>query len=1140
MNRLMVSGILRVLEENVMKTTTGMTCSLVLILSLGIVPDLSRSLSASQPAGEQLREMIEADWVRQASELEFYLPQDLSFHPDGTVATKNTGITTALDAAGAVDGIIDGRYGFHTQNDNPAWWAVDLQEPVLIDRVVVFNREDGGDSTRVRANGLILLVSMDGNFWKECARHQGQPFGGLATNNPWTVSLNGVEARYVRLQTPGQNFLHLDEVQIFPVGQPENNVALKKPADQSSLSDWSAFSEKVWPSTGANVNFNQDIVEQTFALADRTIEMLHNQVEESQRELWTQKLSELRKNWKNSLSVNEPSLTQEQLQDVYLSVRRLRREMILAHPLLNFDRLLINKRPPPTFNHQTDQYIARHNHVGDGPIILDNWKSLAGTPRETVLLRGKLLPGTVIHPDLSFDAKKIIFSYCDQTTDPRPEHRRSFLWEIGLDGTGLRQITGTLRDPLQGAYSRETVLIEDFDPCYLPDGRIAFVSTRNQGGVRCHHGDRYCPTYTLYRCDLDGENIVPLAHGEANEWDPSVLHDGRILWTRWDYINRHDTIYQSLWTIRPDGTGTSHLYGNYTINPCSLYEGKSIPGSKKIVATAGAHHNYTSGSIVVIDPDLGQDGPDPVTRITPEIMFPETEYWPVIQWSIGGAQTPWALSEDLFLCSYSSRPILTFEKNAYSIMLVDRIGGRELIYADPEMSCDSPIPILAREVPPVLPSVLPSTFADDNKSNDANKSNGYNEENKDNIQDYAQGYCYVQNIYNCTEPLPQDSIKKLRVVRIYEQPTQRVADRSATLFELPKEILGTVDVAEDGSVAFVAPAGVPLLFQLLDENDMSVMSMRSFVYLQPNEQMGCIGCHESRSNVPSMTAKRPIPVDQYAELTPPTGPQEKTGLSFMRTVQPVLDRYCIECHGLEKTEDGLNLLGKIHTGQLEMGRIHGSHSYDALVMKPGLVSIAYRDLETPQSKPMDYFAHAGTLATLLLYGDEHHPALAARDRESFLRVILWLDLNAQFFGDYSWNKEEWKKVNPQGEKELRDFARQLFGETVASAPLEALVNPCNAEESRIVCAPLVEAAGGWGQWQNPNSWTTKNGDYQKMLALVKNVYFPSKADDKFGACQLTPCECESCWVQKANIEYRQKLLSGYSPIISPADGANKK
>ena len=209
---------------------------------------------------------------------------------------------------------------------------------------------------------------------------------------------------------------------------------------------------------------------------------------------------------------------------LYDETRKLRRRIILAHPLLGFDRLLINKRPPPKFNHQSDQYLGRYSGVGDGLVVLDSWKE---TPRETVLLAGKLPPGSVLHPDLSFSAARILFSYCDHSPS-EPNQRRFFIYEIGIDGGGLRQITGTSNDPLAGAHGRNTVFIEDWDPCYLPDGGMAFVSTRNQGGVRCHFGDRYCPTYTLYRGQLDGRGIRPMAFGEANEWDPSLLHDGRV------------------------------------------------------------------------------------------------------------------------------------------------------------------------------------------------------------------------------------------------------------------------------------------------------------------------------------------------------------------------------------------------------------------------------------------------------------------------------------------------------------------------------------------------------------------------------------------------------------------------------------
>ena len=57
----------------------------------------------------------------------------------------------------------------------------------------------------------------------------------------------------------------------------------------------------------------------------------------------------------------------------------------------------------------------------------------------------------------------------------------------------------SVNDPLSGAGGKMTVMCEDYDPCYLPDGGFAFISTRNQGGVRCHNGGRYCPMYLLWR-----------------------------------------------------------------------------------------------------------------------------------------------------------------------------------------------------------------------------------------------------------------------------------------------------------------------------------------------------------------------------------------------------------------------------------------------------------------------------------------------------------------------------------------------------------------------------------------------------------------------------------------------------------------
>ena len=764
----------------------------------------------------------------------------------------------------------------------------------------------------------------------------------------------------------------------------------------------------------------------------------------------------------------------------------LRRRIILSHPALRFRKLLVNKRPPPSFQHQTDQYLGRYNGIGDGLVVLDDWQS--ASPTETVLLKGQLPPGTVQHPDLSFDAARILFSYCDQTI-PDPKLRRSFVYEVNVDGTGLRQLTGTAADPMTTVDGRQTVLVEDWDPCYLPDGGVAFVSTRNQGGVRCHHGGRYCPTYTLYRADSGGRNIRPLSHGEANEWDPSVLPDGRIIWTRWDYINRHDTIYQSLWTTRPDGTGTAHFYGNYTRNPCNILEARAIPGSRKVAATAAAHHAYTAGSIIVLDPAEGEDGPEPLQRVTPETPFPETEGYPV-----GAYATPWPLTEDLFLAAYTPEALRSQgkaaqTKNAYAIYLVDTLGGRELIYRDPATSCFAPIPLMPRPCPPALPTILPENAP-------------------------PEGRVYVRNVRSSTQSIP-DEVAALRVVRVYPQPVQRVPDRGEVLFEVSKGIVGLAPVAEDGSVAFAAPANVPLLFQLVDRHGQAVMGMRTFVYLQPGESMSCVGCHEPRRSAPGLASAPPR--QAFPALAPPPGPQYPGGLSFARTVQPVLDRHCISCHGLkDKPAGGLNLLGTVDPAPVRLGNPRTSAAYQALTKRQGLVTVAQRNRESAYSRPEDYGARAGRLAEILRTG---HGGRVKLSSDEFRRIAQWLDLNAPFYGDYSWNKPEWRQTVAEGEARLREAVARRFGEAISRQPMAALLNPGDIEQSRILLAPLPATVGGWAQLAPAFAGREDKG-WQELRSLASASLTPLPAHDLAGTCQQADCQCRACWVPQAEAAYR--------------------
>jgi len=782
--------------------------------------------------------------------------------------------------------------------------------------------------------------------------------------------------------------------------------------------------------------------------------------------------------------------------DLFAQAVELRRRIIFSHPALDFDRLLLTKRPTPALSAPGDNYYGLNNGTGPGLVILDQWKT--DQPRETMLLEGKLPPGCTMHPDLSFDGKRVVFAYADHT--PPRDLWQFFLYEIRVDGTGLRQITGRDDDPLAGAGGRMTVLSEDYDPCYLPDGEFAFISTRNQGGVRCHNGGRYCPTYLLYRCDADGSNVRQISFGEANEWDPTVMPDGRILWTRWDYINRPVIPTLGLWTIGPDGTAAGHYFGNYTPNPCRICQSRPIPGSHKIVATTAGHHTIHAGSLILIDRQIAEDGLNAITRLTPEATFPESEGDSPVSFS-----TPYPLSEDLFLAAYCPDPYAGSmahlpRHNGYGIYLVDTLGGRELIYRDPDVSCFAPMPVRPRPMPPALSSPVPDEATQ------------------------TTGVFYLQDVYQSTQGIPRGTIQRLRVNELIPQPTQRVPYSSRVTFEVLKRVLGTVPVDESGSVAFEAPAGVPLQFQALDQNGMAVMTMRTFTHLQPGEQASCVGCHEPRASSP--VVGRPPAAGQVLKLEPPAAPRYQGGLSFAKTVQPVLDRYCIDCHGLKETAGEINLLGTIDATEQNVAETYHqllpSTAYASLSRDDRLVKIAQYGGETWYSQPKDYFAHGGTLAGMLLEGHED----VELDAASQQRIFDWLDLNAPLYGTYSWNKDEWRRPDPEGEKALREHIRHGFGDELARQPFAALVNVALPTESRILKAPLAVDVGGWGQIEAGDWKSADEPDYQKMHRLVQAAIQPLAHHDIAGTCgRDEDCKCLSCWVRKVK-EERQRRIAG--------------
>jgi formylglycine-generating enzyme required for sulfatase activity len=752
--------------------------------------------------------------------------------------------------------------------------------------------------------------------------------------------------------------------------------------------------------------------------------------------------------WRGALEKLRPA--SDGTREHYLAIRRLRRSLLLASPLLQFESLAFFRgRPSKYTSNLVDSNAGRWSQAGAGVSRLDNWR---GQPSARELFPSKLPAGAVQNMDLDFDARHVVFSFCSHA-GTNTEQRAYQLFEGASDGTTLRQLTGDPKtDPLRGEDGWTSAVIEDLDPIYLPDGDVAFMSTRCASFSRCHVG-RYAPSFVLYRTSRTNCEPRRLCYMESNEWTPVVLNDGRIAFTQWDYVNRHEVLFQGVWSCLPDGAALAHIYGNYTPNPCAVIHVRPVPGARELIAVAAGHHSLPGGSLIRLDPARGQDGEEPLTRLTPDICFPETEGWPC-----GSYMFPWPLARDVMFVSYSPDPVSCHwemaRDNAWGLYLFDATGSRELIWRDAHDCCFKPIPLVPRVRPP-----QPVKVASAPAEREATVI----------VRDVTRGV-----------PLEGRKVTAIRVVQMFEQHPQHPLPRSVNQIEFARNVVGTATVQPDGSAAFRVPANAPLLFQLLDEKQRAVVTMRSQVFFRQGEQQSCVGCHENRLTTPP--AEKPAWRGTVQTLRPPAGPRYAGGLSFARTVQPVLDRYCLRCHG-ETRAQGMPDLRSTPSGSF-------STAYRSLTARPDLTGMAWRRQESVLSTPDEYGARVAGLTKLL---ETTHAPRVRLDGASWERLMQWLDLNCPYFGDYGPVRAERLRPSAAGEKQLRSVLQASCASChagLAAQPLQTLINTALPAESRVLQAPLSVLAGGWGQCRGLDLASRLTPEFQRLEAAVRGALAP--------------------------------------------------
>lgn len=473
--------------------------------------------------------------------------------------------------------------------------------------------------------------------------------------------------------------------------------------------------------------------------------------------------------------------------------------------------------------------------------------------------------GIVRDPELSFDGKKVLFSMRKSKED------FYHIYEMDIDGKNLKQLTFSTG-------------ISDIDPLYLPDGGIVFSSTRQPKYCMCNR-HIMC---NLYRMDADGSQITQIGVSTLFEGHSTLLNDGRILYDRWEYVDRNFGDAQGLWTVNPDGTKHAIYYGNNTASPGGVIDGRPIDGSNLIVCTFGSCHDRPWGAIAIIDRRKGVDGVEPVVHIWPEKSRELVGKGDLdsFKWIENFYEDPFPLNENYLLASrtiWFKRGSWNVEDQKMGIYLLGRDGTEELLLEGNQSLFDAQI-VGPRFKPNAIPTMR-----------------NFEEKN---------GRFYVQNVYEGTHMagVEKGVVKYLRVIESPEKRTWTARGWFGQGEQAPgvnwhsfenKQILGEVPVEEDGSVSFEAPAGKHLFFQLLDKDKKMIQSMRSGVSLMPGETNGCIGCHEDRLSIPVASSAQPVALKKAPQKL--TGWQDKAPVkfSFMEQVQPILNKNCVSCHDFD-------------------------------------------------------------------------------------------------------------------------------------------------------------------------------------------------------------------------------------------------
>ena len=731
---------------------------------------------------------------------------------------------------------------------------------------------------------------------------------------------------------------------------------------------------------------------------------------------------------------------------------------------LGFDEIIFVKRMPYSSDHyytDIDNGTSPDRFRPDNSICVFNLR----TGRERTVLSAVDLPGGkgfIGKISLSFDARKIIFDFRE---NPAAGFR---IWEVNVDGSGLRQISFPPDDEAEKvARWGKPWHTDDIHPCYLPDGKIIFSSTRCEHTILCG-GSAGLVAAVLHRMDADGTHIEQLTRSPVSEFCPVVLDDGRVMYHRWEYVDKGARVAKTIWTMNTDGSGPREVYGLADDTTTVYMYPQPMPGSDRCLVCVGTCHfpqGGCLGAIMLVDYKKGVRvrGPDPdepdyvrndnhyaVTNITPHVFVerrtepgwhflkPDGKYVHDRNGRQGHLYTnPFPVDDRRFLVSFKVAPTNHYKQvaNAYALYLIDTEGNHTLVHRDPALSCWHPLPLVTRPLPPAIETHRNADHA-------AKK----------------QAVCILTDVYQGMTGVKRGEVKWLRIneaVPRYWATGRRwrtaLSSSSWKAALWPRVQWGVVPVEADGSAHFVVPADRSIFLQALDENFRELQRERTYVNYRPGEVRSCTGCHGQSTHVATPTgATQPLALTRAASEPQPqpcdlvkNGRDGRPGqvIHYPADIQPILDKKCVSCHGKENPDGGLRLTGETTT--------YYNTSYEELAKKElagPIVSefksfgrgdrgnhngafLPPRSLGCAKSAMMDILTDPKHLKNA---EDDHTKMLTGME---LMVLSRWVDSNYQFYGTYyGRHHPKWTDPDPKVPAyKPEDFRRRpTFEEAVSS------------------------------------------------------------------------------------------------------------